>query len=63
MTAAVDAAGAVDAKSTRPPLLGKPQNGFPQRPQGIAFIISGDISIALRTGTFLFRFDNIVRGP
>ena len=39
----VDAAGAVDAKSTRPPLLGKPQNGFPQRPQGIT------------QGTFLFR--------
>jgi hypothetical protein len=39
----VDAAGAVDAKSTRPPLLGKPQNGFPQRPHGIT------------PGTFLFR--------
>jgi hypothetical protein len=31
----VDAAGAVDAKSTRPPLLGKLQNSFPQRPQAI----------------------------
>ena len=30
-------------EDTRPPLLGKPQNGFPQRPQGIT------------QGTFLFR--------
>ena len=29
----VEAAGAVDAKSTRPPLLGKLQNSFPQLPQ------------------------------
>jgi hypothetical protein len=30
----VDPAGAADATSTRPPLLGKPQNGFPQAPTG-----------------------------
>jgi hypothetical protein len=41
--APVDAAGAVDATRTRPPLLGKPHHGFPQRPQGIT------------QGTFLFR--------
>jgi hypothetical protein len=52
----VDAAGAVDADSTRPPLLGKPQNGFPQRPQGTPHtfrrghfycVKNGDISISL----------------
>lgn len=51
-TRPMEAAGAVDAKSTRPPLLGK-QNSFPPLPQAI----TGDISISLRTGTFLFRFD------
>jgi hypothetical protein len=54
MTQPVDAAGAVDAQSTRPPLLGKPHRGFPQPPQGdffkrghFYFVKNGDISISL----------------
>lgn len=48
---------------TRPPLLGKPQNGFPQAPTGFTPLsveerrTTGDISISPRTGTFLFRLD------
>jgi hypothetical protein len=45
---------------TRPPLLGKPQNGFPRAPTGShRFSFGGDISISLRTGTFLFRVDKL----
>ena len=60
----VDTAGAVDAERTRPPLLGKPQNGFPQRPQGLRLNShNGDTSIELKPGTFLFRFDKVYRVP
>ena len=44
----------MDAKNTRPQVLGKRQNRFPQLPQAP---FTGDISIELTTGTFLFRFD------
>ena len=57
--ARMEAAGAVDAQ-TRPPLLGKPQNGFPQAPTRIP---SEDISIELREGTFLTSFDKSRAGP
>jgi len=48
---------------TRPPLLGKLQNSFPQLRQAPFLLWSGrrtrgDISISLRTGTFLFRLVN-----
>lgn len=51
----MEAAGAVDAKSMRPPLLGKLQNSFPQLPQAIIrghfFVKNGDVSIcALQLG-------------
>ncbi len=46
--ASVEAAGAVDAKSTRPPLLGKPQNGFPQASTDITLVVGVG-------GTFLLR--------
>ena len=36
--------------STRPPLLGNPQNGFRKLPQAAAVLV--------RKGTFLFRVDN-----
>src|SRR5688572_12417574 len=48
----VDAAGAVDAKSA-PTAPWKTADRFPQRPP--AHHSEGDISIALRPGTFLFR--------
>ena len=41
----------------RPPLLGKPQNGFPRAPTGLS-LLEGDISIELMQGTFLTSFDN-----
>ena len=43
----VEAAGAVDAKSARPPLLGKLQNSFPRASTGRSF------SFLFRKGTFL----------
>src|SRR5687768_16393605 len=46
----MEAAGAVDAKSMRPPLLGKLQNSFPQLPQAI---IRG-ILVSVGIGSFLF---------
>jgi hypothetical protein len=53
----VEAAGAADAKSTRPPLLGKLQNSFPRASTGLLSSFGGDISIELRTGTFLTSLD------
>ena len=50
----VDAAGAVDAQ-TRPPRLAKRADAFRTAPTGRSR--EGDISISLRTGTFLFRVD------
>ena len=44
----MEAAGAVDAKSTRPPLLGKLQNSFPQLPQASSFFLG--IAHILSTG-------------
>ena len=55
----VEAAGAVDAKSTRPPLLGKLQNSFPRASTGIVVTSEGDISIELRMGTFLTSLDTL----
>jgi len=51
-TRPMEAAGAVDAESRRPPLLGKLQTSFPQLPQAITrghfyFVKNGDISISL----------------
>src|SRR6266851_6601328 len=37
--------------------LENPQNGFPRAPTGSIARSEGDISISLRTGTFLFRLD------
>jgi hypothetical protein len=45
MNRPVEAAGPVDAKSTRPQVLGKRQNRFPQAPTGIVPSHEGDISI------------------
>jgi hypothetical protein len=50
----MDAAGTVDAQ-TRPPRLAKRADAFRTATTGA---ITGDISISLRTGTFLFRVDS-----
>jgi hypothetical protein len=56
----VKAAGPVDAKSVRPPVLGKRQNLFStgfHRTRSSLFA-EGDLSNELRTGTFLTSLDN-----
>jgi hypothetical protein len=41
MKTPVEAAGAVDAKSARPPLLGKRQSSFPRASTGIVLFTKG----------------------
>ena len=60
MTRPVDAAGAVDAQNA-PTAPWKTADAFPTAPTG--HFTQGDISISLRTGTFLFRFDKGDQAP
>ena len=53
----VEADAAVDANNAPTAAWENPQNGFPRAPTGSIARSEGDISISLRTGTFLFRLD------
>ena len=61
-TPPVDAAGPVDAERPRPPLLENHRTVFYSAHKALFLHLhDGDISIELKPGTFLFRFDKSSR--
>jgi hypothetical protein len=54
----MDAAGAVDAQTAPTAPWKTPERVFHKRPQAIP--LQGDISISLKEGTFLFRYDRLL---
>jgi hypothetical protein len=57
----VEAAGSVDAENAPTAAWKTHRTGFPRAPTGGIAYSEEDISISLRTGTFLFRVDTVPR--